>query len=70
MNIRDARKADKQACGRILYDAFKKLADQHNFPPDFPWCLNRNLKLVFQMTQMSTGLHHEPAGAYLPSILY
>ena len=88
MNIRDARKADEQACGRILYGAFKKQADQHNFPPDFPsrdlqaligaatefpgpglllptrnhdvfeWCLNCNLKLVFQMTLMSTGLYH------------
>lgn len=36
MNIRDARKADEQVCGRILYDAFKNLADQHNFPPDLP----------------------------------
>ena len=26
--------------------------------------------LVFQMTLMSTGLYNEPAGAYLPSILY
>ena len=36
MNIRDANKADAQTCGGILYDAFKKLAEQHNFPPDFP----------------------------------
>jgi len=36
MNIRDANKADAQTCGRILYDAFKKLAEQHNCPPDFP----------------------------------
>jgi hypothetical protein len=36
MNTRDANKADAQTCGRILYDAFKKLAEQHNFPPDFP----------------------------------
>jgi GNAT superfamily N-acetyltransferase len=36
----------------------------------FEWCLNGNLKLVYQMTLMSTGLYHEPAGAYLPSILY
>jgi hypothetical protein len=173
MNIRDANKADAQTCGRILYDAFKKLAEQHNCPPDFPspevaagltsmligdpgfygvvaeeggtivgsnrdrelrdairarsasvvehleeitgyataiaifahavartkqdlkaligaatefsgpgfllptrnhdvfaWCLNCELKLVFQMTLMTTGLYNEPAGAYLPSILY
>ena len=36
MNIRDASKADSQMCGRILYDAFRDLAEQHNFPPDFP----------------------------------
>jgi predicted N-acetyltransferase YhbS len=36
----------------------------------FEWCLNCELKLVFQMTLMSTGLYNEPAGAYIPSILY
>src|ERR1039458_1553075 len=36
MNIRDANKVDAQRCGRILYDAFKNLAEQHNFPPDLP----------------------------------
>ena len=36
----------------------------------FEWCLSRGLKLVFQMTLMTTGLYNEPAGAYLPSILF
>ena len=36
----------------------------------FEWCLNCELKLVFQMTLMSTGLYNEPVGAYIPSILY
>ena len=36
----------------------------------FGWCLNRGLKLVFQMTLMSIGLYNGPADAYLPSILY
>ncbi len=36
MTIREVRKADEQMCGRILYEAFKNLAEQHNFPPDFP----------------------------------
>jgi hypothetical protein len=36
----------------------------------FEWCLGRKLRLVFQMTLMTTGLYNEPAGAYLPSILY
>ncbi len=36
----------------------------------FEWCLSCELKLVFQMTLMSMGLYNEPAGAYIPSILY
>jgi len=36
----------------------------------FEWCLNCELKLVFQMTLMSIGLYNEPTGAYIPSILY
>lgn len=27
---------DAIACGQICYEAFKVLAEQHNFPPDFP----------------------------------
>jgi predicted N-acetyltransferase YhbS len=26
---------DAEACGSICYEAFKAIADQHNFPPDF-----------------------------------
>jgi predicted N-acetyltransferase YhbS len=36
----------------------------------FRWCLDNRLRLVQQMTLMSIGLYNEPAGAYLPSILY
>jgi len=36
----------------------------------FTWCLENNLKLTQQMTLMTIGLYCEPAGAYLPSILY
>ncbi len=36
----------------------------------FSWCLDNGLKLVMQMTLMSTGLYAEPQGAWLPSILY
>jgi len=36
MNIREANKVDAQRCDRILYDAFKNLAERHNFPADFP----------------------------------
>lgn len=36
----------------------------------FNWCLEAGLKLVFQMTLMTIGLYNEPAGAYMPSVLY
>jgi predicted N-acetyltransferase YhbS len=36
----------------------------------FRWCLQNGLRLVHQMTLMTIGLYNEPAGAYLPSILY
>lgn len=36
----------------------------------FSWCLENRLELVFQMNLMSLGLYNDPAGAYLPSILY
>ena len=34
------------------------------------WCLDRGLKIVQQSTLMTIGLYNEPAGAWLPSILY
>jgi predicted N-acetyltransferase YhbS len=36
----------------------------------FSWCLANRLRLVMQMTLMTIGLYNEPAGAYLPCILY
>jgi energy-converting hydrogenase Eha subunit H len=36
----------------------------------FKWCLEAELKLVFQMTLMTMGLYNEPPGAYMPSVLY
>lgn len=36
----------------------------------FSWCLAMGLKLVYQMTLMTTGLYNEPEGAYMPSVLY
>jgi predicted N-acetyltransferase YhbS len=36
----------------------------------FCWCLDGGLRLVKQMTLMTIGLYNEPAGAYLPSIMY
>ncbi|MDQ6862618.1 MAG: GNAT family N-acetyltransferase [Thermoproteota archaeon] len=34
------------------------------------WCLNKGLKLVQQLNLMTVGMYNEPAGAYMPSILY
>jgi len=36
----------------------------------FRWCLANGLRVVEPMTLMTVGLYNEPAGAYLPSILY
>jgi predicted N-acetyltransferase YhbS len=36
----------------------------------FRWCLEKKLRIVQPMTLMSEGLYNEPAGAFLPSILY
>jgi hypothetical protein len=34
------------------------------------WCLDHGLRIVQQSTLMTIGLYNEPAGAYLPSILF
>jgi GNAT superfamily N-acetyltransferase len=36
----------------------------------FRWCLTHGLRVVQPMTLMSLGLYNEPAGAFLPSIIY
>ena len=36
----------------------------------FQWCLESGLRVVQPMTLMTAGLYNEPAGAYLPSILF
>jgi hypothetical protein len=36
----------------------------------FRWCLSNGLKVTQPMTLMTMGLYNDPAGAYLPSILY
>lgn len=36
IKIRPMRAEDVPECGRICYEAFKNLADCHNFPPDLP----------------------------------
>ena len=34
--VRTARPDDIPACGEAMYEAFKNIAERHNFPPDFP----------------------------------
>jgi len=34
------------------------------------WCLNNKLRIVYPATLMTLGLYNEPAGAYLPSVIY
>jgi GNAT superfamily N-acetyltransferase len=53
VGIRPATPADIEACGRIIYDAFKGIAEQHQFPPDFP--------TVEAATQLSTLFINHPA---------
>src|SRR5688572_29209579 len=36
LHLRAATPTDADPAGRICYDAFKTIADQHGFPPDFP----------------------------------
>jgi predicted N-acetyltransferase YhbS len=36
----------------------------------FRWCLGNGLRITQPMTLMSKGLYNEPAGAFLPSVLY
>ena len=36
----------------------------------FRWCLDNKLRLVHQLTLMTIGMYNEPAGYYMPSILY
>jgi predicted N-acetyltransferase YhbS len=36
----------------------------------FRWCLAQGLRVVYPMTLMSRGLYNQPAGAFLPSILF
>jgi GNAT superfamily N-acetyltransferase len=36
----------------------------------FHWCLDKGLRLVQQLILMTVGMYNEPAGAYMPSVLY
>ncbi|MDR4482887.1 MAG: GNAT family N-acetyltransferase [Nitrospirales bacterium] len=34
--LRNGSPSDAETCGSICYNAFKSIAEQHNFAPDFP----------------------------------
>ena len=36
LHVRPAVVADADACGRIMHDAFRGVAEAHGFPPGFP----------------------------------
>ena len=36
IQIREMKPEDVERCGTILYEAFKNIAEKHNFRPDFP----------------------------------
>lgn len=36
ITLRRGVAADAPTCGQIVYDAFRSIAEKHNFPPDFP----------------------------------
>ena len=36
IELRSAQAADIPACGEAMYEAFRDIAERHNFPPDFP----------------------------------
>jgi predicted N-acetyltransferase YhbS len=36
LELRRGEIGDAKECGRICYEAFKQIGDEHNFPPDFP----------------------------------
>ena len=36
ISIREGQIADTQECAQICFDAFRAVAEEHNFQPDFP----------------------------------
>jgi predicted N-acetyltransferase YhbS len=36
LNLRKGKPEDAEICGQICYEAFKTIAERHNFPRDFP----------------------------------
>ena len=36
VTFRQGRREDAPVCGAVFHEAFKHIAEQHNFPVDFP----------------------------------
>jgi hypothetical protein len=36
----------------------------------FAWCLTNGLRVAYPMTLMTIGLYNEPAGAWMPTVLF
>jgi hypothetical protein len=68
--VRAATTEDADSCGRIFYDAFESILVPSRNAELLRRCLEHGMRIVQQSTLMTIGLYHEPAGAYLPSILF
>ncbi|HZI20850.1 MAG TPA: GNAT family N-acetyltransferase [Pyrinomonadaceae bacterium] len=53
VTIRPAAPDDAEDCGRIIYEAFKNIAERHNFRPDFP--------SIEAATQLAGGFIADPS---------
>jgi predicted N-acetyltransferase YhbS len=55
VKLREGRPEDARVCGTIVYEAFKSIADRHNFPPDFP--TPENAVTVVSFLLANPGFH-------------
>lgn len=53
ITLRPGKPEDAPSCGRIAYEGFKTIADEHNFPPDLP-----TLEYAVGMLSMLLSLPH------------
>jgi hypothetical protein len=60
--LREPTGEDAAELGRIVFDATNGDV--------LRWCLSNGLRLVQPLTLMTIGEYQEPAGPYMPSILY
>lgn len=51
VDLRPAVGADDEACGRLIYEAFKGIADRHGFPPAFP-----SIEVALRVARLFIGL--------------